>query len=41
MLTSRQARVNGPAFALGWPIGLGIAGAFVLVLAGADRRRRS
>src|SRR5229473_2094507 len=25
MLTSRKARVNGPAFVLGWLIGLGIA----------------
>ena len=35
MLTSRQARVNGPAFVAGWLIGLGIVGAIVLALAGA------
>ena len=35
MLTSRKARVNGPAFVLGWMIGLGIVGAIVLSLAGA------
>jgi hypothetical protein len=34
MLTSRQARVNGPAFILGWLIGLGVIGAVVLALAG-------
>ncbi len=35
MLTSRKAKVNGPAFVLGWLIGLGIVGAIVLSLAGA------
>jgi Sap, sulfolipid-1-addressing protein len=35
MLTSRKAKVNGPAFILGWLIGLGIIGAIVLALAGA------
>ena len=34
MLTSRRARVNGPAFVLGWLLGLGIVGAIVLSLAG-------
>jgi Sap, sulfolipid-1-addressing protein len=33
MLTSRKARVNGPAFILGWLLGLGIVGAIVLPLA--------
>ena len=35
MLTSRRAKVNGPAFVLGWLIGLGVIGAIVLALAGA------
>ena len=34
MLTSQRARVNGPAFVIGWLIGLGIIGAIVLSLAG-------
>ena len=34
MLTSRRAKVNGPAFVLGWLIGLGVVGAVVLSLAG-------
>ena len=34
MLTSQRARVNGPAFVIGWLIGLGIIGAIVLALAG-------
>jgi len=34
MLTSPQARANGPAFVLGWLIGLGVVGALVLALAG-------
>lgn len=34
MLTSRKAKVNGPAFILGWLLGLGIVGAIVLALAG-------
>ena len=34
MLTSHKARVNGPAFVLGWLLGLGVVGAIVLVLAG-------
>jgi Sap, sulfolipid-1-addressing protein len=32
MLTSRKARVNGPAFVLGWLLGLGIVGVIVLAL---------
>jgi hypothetical protein len=36
MLASRRARVNGPAFVLGWLIGLGVVGAIVLALAGAS-----
>jgi Sap, sulfolipid-1-addressing protein len=35
MLTSRRAKVNGPAFVLGWLIGLGVVGAIVLSLAGS------
>jgi hypothetical protein len=34
MLTSRKAKVNGPAFIVGWLLGLGIVGALVLALAG-------
>ena len=34
MLTSRRAKVNGPAFVLGWLVGLGIVGAIVLAVAG-------
>jgi threonine/homoserine/homoserine lactone efflux protein len=34
MLVSRRARVNGPAFVLGWLLGLGIVGMIVLALAG-------
>jgi hypothetical protein len=34
MLTSRKAKVNGPAFVLGWLIGLGVVGAVVLAVAG-------
>jgi hypothetical protein len=34
MLTSRKAKVNGPAFILGWLLGLGIIGAIVLAVAG-------
>jgi Sap, sulfolipid-1-addressing protein len=34
MLTSHQAKVNGPAFLAGWLLGLGIVGAIVLPLAG-------
>jgi len=34
MLTTPRAQVNGPAFVLGWLVGLGIVGAIVLALAG-------
>jgi Sap, sulfolipid-1-addressing protein len=35
MLTSRRAKVNGPAFIAGWLIGLGAVGAIVLAIAGS------
>jgi hypothetical protein len=35
MLTSRKARANGPAFVLGWLLGLGVVGVIVLSLAGS------
>jgi threonine/homoserine/homoserine lactone efflux protein len=41
MLTSRKARINGPAFVLGWLIGLAIVGAIVLTLAGAGSASKS
>lgn len=41
MLTSRRAKINGPAFVLGWLIGLGIVGAVVLALAGAGSASKS
>jgi threonine/homoserine/homoserine lactone efflux protein len=41
MLTSRKARVNGPAFILGWLIGLGIIGVIVLSLAGTGGASKS
>ena len=34
MLTTPQARANGPAFVLGWLLGLGVVGGLVLALAG-------
>jgi len=34
MLTTPRARANGPAFVLGWLVGLGVVGAIVLALAG-------
>ena len=34
MLTTRQARVNGPVFVLGWLAGLAVVGAIVLCVAG-------
>jgi hypothetical protein len=33
MLTTPRARVNGPAFMLGWLLGLGVIGAIVLAIA--------
>lgn len=41
MLTSRRAKVNGPAFILGWLIGLGIVGAIVLAVAGTGGASKS
>jgi threonine/homoserine/homoserine lactone efflux protein len=41
MLTSRKARVNGPAFVLGWLVGLAVVGAIVLALAGAGGASQS
>jgi hypothetical protein len=41
MLSSRRAWVNGPAFVLGWLIGLGIVGVIVLALAGPARASNS
>ena len=35
MLTTARARVNGPAFVVGWPLGLGIIGVVVLAIAGS------
>jgi Sap, sulfolipid-1-addressing protein len=40
-LTSRRAKVNGPAFVLGWLIGLGIVGAIVLAIAGSGGASKS
>src|SRR5215216_845301 len=34
MLTTPRARSNGPAFVLGWLLGLGVVGAVVLVVVG-------
>jgi threonine/homoserine/homoserine lactone efflux protein len=34
MLTTEKARVNGPAFVLGWLIGLAVVGGIVLAIAG-------
>lgn len=34
MLTTSRARANGPAFVLGWLLGLGVVGAIVLAIAG-------
>jgi hypothetical protein len=34
MLATPRARANGPAFVLGWLVGLGVVGAVVLALAG-------
>ena len=33
MLTTPRAKTNGPAFLLGWLLGLGIVGAIVLAIA--------
>jgi threonine/homoserine/homoserine lactone efflux protein len=37
MLGTPRARVNGPAFLLGWALGLTVVGALVLVVAGAAK----
>ncbi len=34
MLTTPRAKINGPAFLLGWLLGLGIVGTIVLTIAG-------
>ncbi len=41
MLTSRRARVNGPAFVVGWLAGLGIVGAITLSLVGPSGASKS
>lgn len=41
MLTSHKARVNGPAFVLGWLLGLGVVGAIVLSVAGSAGASKS
>ena len=41
MLTSHKARVNGPAFVLGWLIGLGVVGVIVLAVAGPGGASKS
>jgi anti-anti-sigma factor len=40
MLTSRKAKVNGPAFVVDWLLGLGVVGAIVLALGRIGRRQR-
>jgi hypothetical protein len=41
MLTTRRARVNGPAFVAGWLVGLGVVGAIVLAIAGPAKASQS
>ncbi len=41
MLTTPVARVNGPAFVLGWLLGLGVIGAIVLAVADPARASNS
>lgn len=41
MLTTPRARTNGPAFVLGWLIGLGAVGAIVLLIAGPANASQS
>jgi Sap, sulfolipid-1-addressing protein len=41
MLTSNRAKVNGPAFVLGWLLGLGIVGAIFLALAATGGASKS
>ena len=41
MLTTPRAKTNGPAFLLGWLLGLGIVGAIVLAIAGPANASQS
>lgn len=41
MLTTPRARVNGPAFVLGWLVGLGVIGTIVLAIAGPSKASSS
>ena len=41
MLTTPRARINGPAFVLGWLAGLAVVGAIVLVIAGPSNASSS
>ena len=41
MLTTGRARVNGPAFVLGWLMGLAVIGAIVLAIAGPTDASKS
>jgi hypothetical protein len=41
MLTGQRAKANGPAFILGWLVGLGIVGAIVLAIAGPSGASKS
>jgi hypothetical protein len=41
MLTSNRAKINGPAFVLGWLLGLGIVGAIFLALAETGQASKS
>jgi hypothetical protein len=34
MLVSARARVNGPAFVLGWILGVGVVGGIILAVSG-------
>jgi threonine/homoserine/homoserine lactone efflux protein len=40
MLATPRARVNGPAFVLGWIVGLAVVGSIVLVVAGTGDARQ-
>ncbi len=41
LLTTSHARINGPAFVLGWLIGLGVVGALALLVLGPEHANRS
>ena len=41
MLTTARAKVNGPAFVLGWLLGLGVIGTIVLAIAGPSKASSS